>query len=158
MQCINGKLYLVRDNGLFFGFFFFFFFVHFFLSFFSLSKEANVNCFVKNFSRTIKSTNLIIGMQCINGELYLARDNGLFWLFCSFFLSFFFLSILLNLLSKIFQELLKPEASNLVCNAIIMTYVRGSGLSRLICSFVLSFFFSPYWQTVNFLSKISQEF
>ena len=35
--------------------------------------------------------------------------------------------------------------------------VRDNGLSRLICSFVLSFFLLSYRPMLNFSSKISQE-
>ena len=155
-------------------------------------------------------------MHCNNDDLYRVRDNRLSRLICSFVHFILLLSIVANV--KFFVReisgIVKAKASNLVCNAMMMTYivwetrgflglfvhlffhssfspyrpmliffvkdfsgtikarslklgrqrnnddlyrVRDSGLSKLICSFVLSFFFLSILANGKFLSKISLE-
>ena len=93
--------------------------------------------FVKDFSGTIKARSLKLGILCNDDDLYSVRDSRAFlaYLFiCSFILLSFYFKYRPNVESRSLKLGMQCNNDDLYC-------VRDNGLSQLICSFVLSFFF-----------------
>ena len=110
------------------------------------SLGLHIHLFFHFFSFHIgQSRSLKLGSQCNNDYLYCVRDKGLSQLISSFVLSFFFLSIYVNVkfFVKDFSGTIKARSLKLgiLCNDGDLYHVRNSGLYRLICSSVPLFFF-----------------